>query len=671
MSTRTLTVVFTDIKGLSLGEDTETMLAVLNKHEELLLPVVEHYGGRVVKTLGEAFLLVFEGPTQAVLAGVMMQRRLRLYNQAQEASERIEIGVAIHTGEVEAVSEDGVVSDVYGDAVNVASHIEGVTDAGEVFFTESTYLAMNKAQVPSSEVGHFRLKGLRETIKVYKVLQDEDIDGYRELVQREQIPDTALKTPGAYSRSLLYALERGGAPRSVLVWQIATGLLAAALVVVSAVAFFPGYRLARQRSDVRALIEQERNTEALQSIARLLQVHPTDEQLQELAARAVSEQVRSLLAERRFDDATSFLEQVEKDFPYLPNLKEQWRVVRLEHALTLARNNPRGAVAELNELYESYPEDPEVKFALAIHSQEIRYLPTVERAVALLESLFVSDDLTDDQRALVLDRAREVLETQGSGTVSQPLVDFYAKYLFDDLEGFLRKSLLQRPPADAHPLSVEARSAANLRRNAYRILRARRALGDIETFRFFTVELLESQPRSEFFDEFTGPYFEELLEDGLSDEQKTAIPEKLQRAICISKQGDAWEKAREIVSAFFAMPLRSSLEAWAVGEDDGYRVNAFWILKQHGWVSPELEHAYHLQNLEQYDERYASPYVIDSVEYFGKLEPSQGKPGIPHLQRIVEGTAGEIEGLKESGVDPGPFQVLNRQARTALRHLQS
>ena len=100
--------------------------------------------------------------------------------QAAE-DERIEVRVAINTGEVEVRGND-----VFGETVNIAARIEGITEPGEVYFTHATYLSMNKAEVPTSEVGERRLKGIDEPIRVYRVIRDETLDAYRSLIQTQR-----------------------------------------------------------------------------------------------------------------------------------------------------------------------------------------------------------------------------------------------------------------------------------------------------------------------------------------------------------------------------------------------------------------------------------------------------------------------------------------------------
>jgi class 3 adenylate cyclase len=170
MKNRSLTIMFTDMQGFtprtSSQSRAETM-DLIHRHKDLLVPVVEQFGGHLVKAIGDSFLVVFESPTDGVLAGVALQDRLREYNDESPEEDRIVVRLAINTGEV---TVDG--DDVYGETVNIASRIEGIAEPGDVYFTEATYLSMNKKEVPSAEIGYRMLKGIPEKIKVYKVLRE-------------------------------------------------------------------------------------------------------------------------------------------------------------------------------------------------------------------------------------------------------------------------------------------------------------------------------------------------------------------------------------------------------------------------------------------------------------------------------------------------------------------
>ncbi|MBI3547870.1 MAG: RDD family protein [Elusimicrobia bacterium] len=171
--TRNLTILLTDIKGFTdkTSQKSRTQIQeMLESHKAIVLPILESRGGKLVKTIGDAFLMVFESPTDAVLAGVAVQDALDKHNEGKAHEDRIEVRIAINAGEVNLADND-----IFGEPVNITARIEGVAEAGEVFFTEAVYLAMNKTEVPSSTVGQLQLKGIPEKVRVYKVKRERPI----------------------------------------------------------------------------------------------------------------------------------------------------------------------------------------------------------------------------------------------------------------------------------------------------------------------------------------------------------------------------------------------------------------------------------------------------------------------------------------------------------------
>jgi class 3 adenylate cyclase len=169
MQTSNLAIVFTDIKGFTerTGRQSyEENQRMLHLHEALLVPVFRAFEGRLVKTIGDAFMVVFHSPTKAVLSGIAIQDRLWDYNRSVPPTEQIHVRVAVNLGEVR--EEKG---DVFGEPVNITARVEGIAEAGEVLFTEAVYLAMNKAEVPAEDRGVHELKGIAHPVRVYRVPQ--------------------------------------------------------------------------------------------------------------------------------------------------------------------------------------------------------------------------------------------------------------------------------------------------------------------------------------------------------------------------------------------------------------------------------------------------------------------------------------------------------------------
>src|SRR5689334_22596261 len=74
-----VTVLFTDIKGSTQYFEKYgdiAGMAMVERHNAALFPVIEKRGGRVVKTIGDSIMASFSDPVGAILASVEMQRVL-------------------------------------------------------------------------------------------------------------------------------------------------------------------------------------------------------------------------------------------------------------------------------------------------------------------------------------------------------------------------------------------------------------------------------------------------------------------------------------------------------------------------------------------------------------------------------------------------------------------
>jgi class 3 adenylate cyclase len=167
LKTATYAVMFTDIEGFTERTSRQTRTEnerMLRLHDGLLLPVIDALGGRRVKTIGDAYLVVFPSVQQALRCGAAMQDRLWEYNREVPDLDRIGVRVAINAGEVRLSA-----TDVFGEAVNVASRVEALAVAGEVWFTEAIKLLTDAALPPHDDLGAHTLKGVPEPVHLYRL----------------------------------------------------------------------------------------------------------------------------------------------------------------------------------------------------------------------------------------------------------------------------------------------------------------------------------------------------------------------------------------------------------------------------------------------------------------------------------------------------------------------
>jgi len=167
MRTENLAIVFIDIAGYTARTSSQTReenLAMLKRFDGMVRPLVRCYSGQVIKTIGDAYLLTFRSPTHALLCAMAVQDRIAETNAAIAPSDQFVVRAAVNVGDVRLEG-----SDVFGEAVNIASRIEGKAGPGEIWFSESVFLSMTRSEVPSEEIGYAELKGIADKVRLYRV----------------------------------------------------------------------------------------------------------------------------------------------------------------------------------------------------------------------------------------------------------------------------------------------------------------------------------------------------------------------------------------------------------------------------------------------------------------------------------------------------------------------
>lgn len=171
MRSENLAVMLTDMQGFTAAtarqsrEENARMLAL---HDALLGPVLRAFRGQRVKSIGDAYLVLFASPTRALLCGMAIQDRLWDYNRRVEVPRRIEVRIVVTLGEVTLV-RSGRDKDVYGEAVNLASRIEREAMAGEIWLSEAAWLVADRDEVPIEEVGERPVRGMADPVRVFRV----------------------------------------------------------------------------------------------------------------------------------------------------------------------------------------------------------------------------------------------------------------------------------------------------------------------------------------------------------------------------------------------------------------------------------------------------------------------------------------------------------------------
>ena len=161
--------MFTDIVGFSrqMGADEARMLQMLEVHNQLIQHAVSEHHGIVIKTIGDGFLVDFPSVVNAVQCAQQVQARLRTYNAEKEQAEQIHVRIGIHLGDI--VQKDG---DVFGDGVNIASRLQGLTEPDTICISDVVYRDVGKKLDVGTAVslGRPKLKNIAERFEVFALL---------------------------------------------------------------------------------------------------------------------------------------------------------------------------------------------------------------------------------------------------------------------------------------------------------------------------------------------------------------------------------------------------------------------------------------------------------------------------------------------------------------------
>jgi class 3 adenylate cyclase/TolB-like protein/Tfp pilus assembly protein PilF len=165
---RLAAIMFTDMVGFTaLTQKNEAAaMKLLEEQRGIVRPLVVNHRGRVVKTIGDAFLVEFSSSLEAVRCASDIQSAMAEGNKKRSLEQRILLRIGIHLGDV--IHEGG---DVAGDAVNVASRIETLAPPGGICITSQVHDSVaNKIDLNFSSLGSPELKNVATPVEVFQVL---------------------------------------------------------------------------------------------------------------------------------------------------------------------------------------------------------------------------------------------------------------------------------------------------------------------------------------------------------------------------------------------------------------------------------------------------------------------------------------------------------------------
>ena len=153
------TILFTDIvdstsRANEMGD--KAWRELLQAHDATVRREIARFRGSEVKSLGDGFLVLFDGPARAIHCAQAITGAM--------APLGIKVRTGLHTGEVERTK-----ADVLGIAVHLAARIMDTASAGEVVISRTVKDLVAGSGIAFDDAGEHSLKGIEEKWQLFKV----------------------------------------------------------------------------------------------------------------------------------------------------------------------------------------------------------------------------------------------------------------------------------------------------------------------------------------------------------------------------------------------------------------------------------------------------------------------------------------------------------------------
>lgn len=216
-----ITILFSDLRSfttISEGMTPQALFAFLNEYMGQMQGAIDQNGGFVDKFIGDAIMALFdqvgkEQAESAVKTAIGMQLRLNEWNAVRTGPPDFPVaaGVGIHSGEVmlgTLGSSTRIDSTVIGDAVNLASRLEGLTKyyGARIIVSEDTWNLLDHGSFESRELDFVSVKGRHAAVGIHEIYQDLQGDA---LAQHRCLAERYAKALKRY-RERAWQEARGG-----------------------------------------------------------------------------------------------------------------------------------------------------------------------------------------------------------------------------------------------------------------------------------------------------------------------------------------------------------------------------------------------------------------------------------------------------------------------------
>jgi len=151
-------ILFMDVVGYSKRmslDESGTLAQIKSFKDDCLQPTVSRFNGKIIKSLGDGWLVSFSSCFDAVSCADGLNKML--------STNPLDMRFGINSGDVQFENDD-----VFGDTVNIAARLEAISSSNEITVSESVYQSLEKDWKNNfKDQGPVMLKNIQHPVHVW------------------------------------------------------------------------------------------------------------------------------------------------------------------------------------------------------------------------------------------------------------------------------------------------------------------------------------------------------------------------------------------------------------------------------------------------------------------------------------------------------------------------
>lgn len=170
---RLAAIMFTDVADSSwlMGNNEDHVMSLLKRDIRVISDLTRQFEGRVLKSMGDGCLAVFESGVHAVECAREIQRHFKEQSSSLPENEVLYHRIGIHLGDV-YLSDD----DAMGDGVNIAARLQSEAPRGGICISQALYeVVKTRLALKTVYQGPRQLKNIREEVHLYNIVDSDEI----------------------------------------------------------------------------------------------------------------------------------------------------------------------------------------------------------------------------------------------------------------------------------------------------------------------------------------------------------------------------------------------------------------------------------------------------------------------------------------------------------------